>query len=311
MNSPGEQLVIGIGELLWDCFPNRRLPGGAPANVAFHAAQLGHPARIASRIGKDALGVALRQEMESRAISTALLQTDGELPTGRVTIDDSDPTSPDYLILPEVAWEAIELDDALETQVGRAAAICVGTLAQRAEQSRRTIQRCLELAANTLRVYDLNLRRDGYRRDWIVATLHRVQILKLNLDEVRILAAMLPTASDEPIRFAKELLERYALDLVCITRGDAGSLIVAAGEIVDTPGQSVEVEDSVGAGDAFTAALISARLRGWHLGSTARLANALGALVAARPGAMPDLRREISELLQREAAGSTASPEGS
>lgn len=298
MDDPGGQWVIGIGELLWDCFPDRRLPGGAPANVIFHATLLGHPARIASRIGRDADGEGLRREIESRGLSTELLQVDDTLPTGRVTIDDRDPSAPDYVIHRDVAWEAIEPEAALTARVGEAAAVCVGTLAQRGARSRRTIHHCLGLAGGALKVYDVNLRRDGYQRAWIEATLGAVDVVKLNLDEVVELASLLALESDRPEPFARLLLDRFELKLVCVTRGDAGSLLVAPDEVVDSPGRPAQVADSVGAGDAFTAALISGRLRGWPLRRTATLANAVGALVAAREGAMPRLEGEIEACLE-------------
>lgn len=293
--------VVGIGELLWDCFPDGRRPGGAPANVAFHAAQLGHRGLICSRTGDDDLGRALRDEMHAHGLSTELIQFDGRLPTGRVTVDTSDPRSPSYVIHRDVAWDAIGFDAAIEAAVRGAAAICVGTLAQRSEISRATILRCLEAAGDALRVYDVNLRPDGYRREWIEQTLKRVQVVKLNDEEVTVLAPMLGT-SPEPEAFGKELIGGYGVELVCVTRAAEGCSLFTDGETVHARGRRITVADSVGAGDAFTAALISARLRGWPLERTARLTNDVGALVAERRGAMPDIKREYTELLARHSA---------
>jgi fructokinase len=294
--------VVGIGELLWDCFPDRRRPGGAPANVAFHAAQLGQRGLICSRIGDDDLGRALRDELHAHGLSTELIQLDERLPTGRVTVDTSDPASPSYVIHRDVAWDAIDFDASVEAVVRGAAAVCVGTLAQRSEVSRETILRCLEAAGEALRVYDVNLRPDGYRREWIEETLRRVHVVKLNDEEVTVLAPMLGAAS-EPEAFGRELIGSYGVELVCVTRAAAGCSMFTDAETVHAPGKRVTVADSVGAGDAFTAALITARLREWPLARTARLANDVGALVASRRGAMPDVKRECAELLAGNPAG--------
>ena len=301
-NDVPQRTVVGIGELLWDCFPDRRRPGGAPANVAFHAAQLGHRGLICSRIGDDELGRELTDELRARGLSTDLIQIDDRLPTGRVTVDAGDPASPSYVIHPGVAWEAIRFDGALEAAIGSAAAICVGTLAQRAEPSRGTILRCLDAGRDALRVYDVNLRRDGYTREWIENTLRRVQVVKLNDDEVAELSPMLGAAAD-PVPFGRDVIRGYGVELVCITRAEAGCLMITANETVDEPGRPVAIADSVGAGDAFTAALIAARLRGWSLRRTARLANDVGGTVASRRGAMPDLEREFAGLLAADATG--------
>jgi len=302
MTEEQPRTVVGIGELLWDCFPDRRRPGGAPANVAFHAAQLGQRGLICSRIGDDELGRALREELRAHGLSMELVQLDERLPTGRVTVDTSNPSSPSYEIHRDVAWDAIGFDAPLEAVVREAAAVCVGTLAQRSEISRGTILRCLEAAGKALRVYDVNLRRDGYCKEWIEETLRRVHVVKLNDGEVSVLASMLG-ATSEPEAFGRELIGGYGVELVCVTRAAEGCSMFTATETVHAPGRRVTVADSVGAGDAFTAALISARLRGWPLERTARLANEVGALVAARHGAMPDVKRECAELLAGDPAG--------
>ena len=217
------------------------------------------------------------------------------LPTGRVTVDTSNPAHPAYRIHPDVAWDGIRFDAALSAVVGEAAAVCVGSLAQRAQQSRDTIVSCLDAAGQALRVFDVNLRGDFYRKEWIEQTLRRVQIVKLNLDEVALLSPMLELPSN-PMAFGRGLIDGYGVEWVCVTRAAEGCLLLTAGEVLDIPGNPVTVADAVGAGDAFTAALISARLRGWTVDRAGQLANDLGALVASRNGAMPDLSSEITGL---------------
>jgi fructokinase len=294
--SAHEQLVLGIGEVLWDCFGTRRLPGGAPANVVYHASRLGHRGVLCSRVGNDPLGDELAGLLGQRGLDLSALQRDPELPTGRVTVDTSDPASPRFEIHENVAWDAIEADPALERLAGDAAAVVVGTLAQRALRSRNTIRRCLDIAGERLTVYDVNLRQPHYRREWIEDTLRRARIVKLNDDEVRVLSGLLG-APDDLTGFARAVLDRYGCELVCITRGADGCAVVSAEAVHEEAGEPVEVADAVGAGDAFTAGLISGLLRGWDAGRAAQLANRLGARVAASPGAMPDLDAELPELL--------------
>ncbi len=292
------KIVAGIGELLWDCFPARELPGGAPANVAFHAGQLGLRGVICSRVGGDDAGGKLLEELRRRGLSTQWVQVDEQLPTGRVTVDTGNPAHPSYRIHRNVAWDAIRFDDSLSELVQSAAAVCVGSLAQRSQQSRETILSCLG-ATPALRVFDVNLRGEFYRKEWIEQTLRRVQIVKLNTDEVSVLFPMLGLPPD-PTAFGRGLIEEYGVEWVCVTRAEAGCLLLTEDETVDIPGKTVAVADAVGAGDAFTAALISSRLRGWALDRAGRLANDLGGLVASRDGAMPDLKAEIAELLSEK-----------
>jgi fructokinase len=289
------QLVLGLGEVLWDCFAGRRLPGGAPANVIYHLSRLGHRAVLCSRVGADADGQELAELLRGRGLDLSALQRDPELPTGRVTVDTSDPASPVFEIHENVAWDALEPEPELLRLAAEADAVCVGTLAQRAARSRETIRRCLDIAAERLIVYDVNLREPHFSRDCIEATLERASVAKLNDDEARLLAEMLDAPRDLP-GFARAVIERYGCELVCITRGADGCLAVSADDVHDEPGVPVKVADAVGAGDAFTAGLISSLLRGRDTARAVRLANRLGGLVAARAGAMPDLGDELERL---------------
>ncbi len=299
MNGP----VVGIGELLWDCFPGGRHPGGAPANVAFHASQLGHDAAIVSRVGDDELGRELRDYLSDHGLSTGFLQVDPARPTGTVTVDTTNPERPAYTIHEDVAWDAIEFTPQVQELMSRAAAVCVGTLAQRGPVSRSTIQACLEAAGPALVVFDVNLRQSWFDKPGIEAILARAGVLKLNVDEVAPLAHVLEQGATEPVGFARELIARSPVELVCVTRAERGCLLVGPGEIHDLPGVPVQLADAVGAGDAFTAALISARLRGWSTARSGRFANAIGALVASHAGAMPDVRQEMTRLVEQAEGG--------
>lgn len=305
MRAPGEQIVVGLGELLWDCFADSRRPGGAPANVAFWAQQLGHRGLICSRVGDDDAGRELLADLESRGLDTHHIQRDGRRPTGKVTVETTDPQRPSYVIHQDVAWDCLECVGDVQRLMRGAAAVCFGTLAQRSSRSRETIRRALVEAADALIVYDVNLRPPWYRRDWIERSMQAARIVKLNTDEVESLAAVLQTGSAEPAAFAAALRNRFGAEIVCVTRAERGCVVIGPEETVDLEGLTVEVADAVGSGDAFTAALISGCLRQWPLAATARFANAVGAWVAGRPGAMPQVGGELAALLA-EAEGNAA-----
>jgi fructokinase len=288
---------LGLGELLWDCFPDHRLPGGAPANVAFHAQQLGLSAATVTRVGSDALGEEICKFLKSQGLSIDLVQRDPLHGTGTVTVEPT-PTGATYTFLPDSAWDFLELQPELIAAMQSARAVCFGTLAQRSAISRETIHSCLAVAsADCLVVYDVNLRPPFYERDWIERSLRLARIVKLNDDEVRVLADMFATGTRNDLDFAQHLLDDQSqLELVCVTRGANGCLAVSRSEAVDIPGIAVQVVDTVGAGDSFTAALIQTRLAGWPLRRSIEFANRVGALVASRPGAMPNLRDELAAL---------------
>lgn len=294
MPERAESIVVGLGEVLWDCFPDGRRPGGAPANVAYHACRLGHRGVVVSRVGRDEAGDALARHLEAQGLDLRYVQRDAERPTGRVTVDTDDSARPVFIIHEDVAWDRLAFDAELAGLMASASAVCFGTLAQRDATSRSTIRRCLDAARDALVVYDVNLRQDWYAREWIERSLALSRVVKLNEKEVSVVSELLGT---DPGGFAKSLRERYDVELTCVTRAERGCVLLGPDETVDVPGKPVEVVDAVGAGDAFTAALISGLLRGWPLERTAGFANELGALVARSPGAMPALDRELDTLL--------------
>ncbi|MBN1589879.1 MAG: carbohydrate kinase [Pirellulales bacterium] len=299
---PGQPpIVVGLGELLWDRFDDSRRPGGAPANVAFQAGQLGCQGVVCSRVGQDALGDELLAFLASQGLDTQWVQRDPDHPTGTVTVDTSRADHPEYTIHENVAWDFLESSDEWEHLMARAAAVCFGTLAQRSNGSREAIHRALRLADKTcLIVYDVNLRQQWFDRVTVERSLAASQAVKLNDHEVLVLAELLETESAEPVRFARSLQQRFAVNAVCITRAERGCLVISADEVIDSPGVAIEVADAVGAGDAFTAAWIFGQLRGWPLARQAVFANRVGALVASRSGAMPVLKEEFAQLMAEE-----------
>ncbi len=296
LSNPVMPDVIGLGELLWDCFPDKRRPGGAPANVAFHAQQLGLTAGVATRVGVDRFGDELIAFLQQQGLSTDLVQRDPLHGTGTVTVQPQPDGSTRYEFLADSAWDFLELTPVWRSALGSARAVCFGTLAQRCPTSRATMTAALSAVAPAcLVVYDVNLRPPFVDRAWVEASLPFARVLKLNDDELRVLAAWEQSPALTPNALAERLLERHPqLELVCVTRGAHGALAVTRSEVVDEPGRPVQVVDTVGAGDAFTAALITGRLHGWPLAPALRFATQVGGLVASHAGAMPELRAEFA-----------------
>ena len=297
MAAPREKTVVGIGELLWDCFGELRRPGGAPANVAFHATQLGLNGVICSRVGSDALGNALLEHLCGQGLDTQYIQPDPVRPTGTVTVETTSIDQPSYRIHENVAWDHLEFDNCLSGLVENASAVCFGTLAQRSPQSRATILRALGASQRALRVYDINLRPPYYTQETVEASLQLADVVKLNIGEVAVLAPMLGLDADDVQNLSDTLRRSYGVGVICITRGQDGCVAISKKERVEVPGRQVNVVDAVGAGDAFTAALVYGLLNAWPLGRIAHVANEIGALVASRAGAMPVLREEFAALL--------------
>jgi len=296
---PAKKIIVGIGEALFDVFPDRRALGGAPLNVAVHAHQLGNDGVVVSRVGQDDLGEELIAELARRGMRTDLVQTDPDRPTSTVDVDFSPEGEPSYVINTMVAWEMLNFDFDVEDIAQNAHAICFGTLAQRDAQSRNAIYRCLDTARRAVRLFDVNLRQDYYDRRIIERSLERSTAVKLNQDELRKLSLMLGLGGAED-EAAATLLKRHELRFVALTRGEAGTAVYdPAGkhevDAVEAPG---DAGDPVGAGDATSAALLHGVVRRWDWSRTLTLANTLGAYVASQAGACPQLTDEILQLAE-------------
>lgn len=291
--------VIGLGELLWDVFPDGKRPGGAPANVAYQAQQLGCRGVVCSRVGSDESGEELLTFLQQKGLPTQTIQRDPIHATGRVTVSFNERQQPEYVIHEDVAWDYLEFTDQLQATMQQADAVCFGTLAQRSPTSRNTILQAVESTSNEcLRVYDVNIRQHYYEAEWIERSLRLASVLKLNDEEVDLLAGVLGLPLNPP-DFAKQLIARFGVQLVCVTRGAKGCLLVTDREItIDIPGRPVAVADTVGAGDAFTAGLIYARLARWSTEQSGEFANRVGGIVASHHGAMPAAKAELAKLVE-------------
>lgn len=286
--------VAGIGEILWDRFPDGDRLGGAPANFAFHAGQLGATSRIISRIGRDADGDRLAGLLEERDLSGDYLQRDPVYPTGIVRVELNQ-GQPSYVIESPVAWDYLELTDELKSFASRLDAICFGTLAQRNAASRGTIQEIIRLTSpNTLRVFDINLRQDFYTREIVEFGLSQASVVKCNDEEVSRLAELCGWQRRTEV-VVSEIFKHYPVQWIAITKGAEGCEIHARDKMVRAVAPTVNCVDAVGAGDAFSAALVMGLLANRPLDEIAHHANQVGAYVASQPGAMPRLPLEYQQ----------------
>jgi fructokinase len=299
--SEGPKLIVGLGELLWDLLPGGKQLGGAPANFTVMSARLGNRGVIASRVGRDALGDEARSYLASLPADLDCLQTDEVHATGSVSVTLLD-GQPEYVIHQPVAWDFLAGTPDWLTLARRADAVCFGTLAQRHDVSRETIHSFLAATSgDCVRVFDVNLRKPFYDARVLADSLRRATLLKLNEIEMPVVMSLLSleenSGSDEAslLRCARLLLDRFPLKLVCVTMGSQGSLLVTCEAHHRHHGIATEVADTVGAGDAFTAALVCFYLRGAPLAVLNEAGNRWGSWVASQRGAMPALSASVRE----------------
>ncbi|HPO15723.1 MAG TPA: carbohydrate kinase [Candidatus Hydrogenedentes bacterium] len=279
--------VVGLGEVLWDLLPDGKLLGGAPANFAYHAKGLGAEAFVVSAVGPDDLGGEILSQLDRSGLETRYIHQDAEHPTGRVTVTLDAAGTPSYVIHTDVAWDFIPQSPALLDLAERTDATCFGTLCQRSPISQHTVRSFLEnTPQDSLRVFDINLRQQFYSASIIHNMLTLSNVLKLNDEELPVVAKLLEMDGAET-SLMEELVRRYDLRLVALTRGAKGSLLCTREGWSDHPGMSVTVADTVGAGDAFTAALVMGLLENHPLGEINAQANRLAAYVCTQKGAMP------------------------
>lgn len=305
-------LILGIGELLWDILPTGPRLGGAPANFSVMAGRLGNHAAILSRIGRDDLGREAVHLLDPLPADTSFLQIDPTHETGRVTVSFQN-GQPEYTIHQPAAWDSMELSDEWVRLAERADGICFGSLAQRSLESRQTIQ---TLAAQTssrcVRIFDVNLRPPFYSSEVIQESLELATVVKMNDAEVPMVLALLGLPADDDstvasLRLGAErlLAEFPTLQMVAVTRGSQGSLLATPDEWHQHPGFPTKVADTIGAGDAFTAAMTHYLLRGAELPVLNEAGNRWGSWVASQSGAMPPLseaiRTEIDAAIEQSA----------
>ena len=286
--------IVGAGEVLWDVFSDGEHFGGAPANVAMHAAALGAKASMISAVGNDRRGDEALARLDAAGINRdAVAQLLGR-PTGVVSVTVDAKGQPSFDIVADVAWDYLPWSPAVEDVARRADAICFGTLAQRGAISRATIQRALKTASsNAWRLFDVNLRQHYYDERVVLASLEQANAIKLNDEELPVVARFCKLPAAGPVDQLRTLCDWFGLRIAALTRGAAGSILVSPSAVCESPAQRAEVCDTVGAGDAFTATLLVGLLARRPLAEVSERANAVAAYVCSQPGATPPIPAEL------------------
>ncbi|MEW6235479.1 MAG: carbohydrate kinase [Candidatus Omnitrophota bacterium] len=290
------KIVLAIGETLWDLLPSGEALGGAPFNFAYRVNSLGHKGMMVSRLGRDDLGLEAHKKILELGMDDSFMQWDKELPTGTVQVNLADQNHPDFYIVPNAAYDRIEITSSLLEMAERADCVCFGTLAQRSPVSRRTVMKLLEAAGNALKLLDINLRKNCYGEETIAASLEMADILKLNDSEAGYLRKLYSIQAAGIDGFCHEIVQQWSLSHCLVTLGEKGVFAQARDcEGIYVPGFQIELADSCGSGDAFAAGFIARYLEGNALEECCLFGNAFGALTAAQSGATTPIAPEEIE----------------
>ncbi len=287
--------VVGMGEALWDVLPEGKKIGGAPANFAYHVSQFGLPSCVVSAVGEDALGKEIVDNFTSKGLNQLIAEV--PYPTGTVQVEIDQAGVPQYEIKENVAWDNIPSTAHLESLAEKTRAVCFGSLAQRNVVSRNTINRFLDAMPqndDTLVVFDVNLRQGFYNKEILCNSMKRCNILKINDEELVTVSRMFGYPGIDLQDKCWILLGKYNLKMLILTCGINGSYVFTPGNVSFQPTPKVEVADTVGAGDSFTAAFISSILKGKSVAEAHSLAVQTSAFVCTRKGAMPILPEELT-----------------
>lgn len=298
MNTPAiskqNTIVVGMGEALWDVLPDGKKIGGAPANFAFHVSQFGFGSRVVSAVGEDKLGEEILSTFKEKRLEGVIEQV--PYPTGTVQVEIDNAGVPSYDIREGVAWDNIPFTPALEALARQTQAVCWGSLAQRSVVSRETIAAFLDAMPSDggrLKVFDVNLRQGFYTKEILCDSMRRCNVLKINDEELVTVSRLFGYPGIDLQDKCWILLAKYNLRMLILTCGVNGSYIFTPGNVsfVETP--RVDVADTVGAGDSFTATIVSSLLSGKPVREAHQLAVEVSAYVCTQNGAMPELPAEL------------------
>lgn len=289
-------IVVGMGEALWDVLPEGKKLGGAPANFAYHVSQFGLDSCVVSAVGVDPLGHEIIENFTSKGLNQHIAEV--PYPTGTVQVEIDPAGIPQYDIKENVAWDNIPFTESLEAIARETRAVCFGSLAQRNVVSRDTIGRFLDAmpkSNDTLVVFDVNLRQGFYNKEILCRSMERCNILKINDEELVTVSRLFGYPGIDLQDKCWILLGKYNLKMLILTCGINGSYVFTPGNVSFQPTPKVEVEDTVGAGDSFTAAFIASILKGRSVADAHSRAVQTSAYVCTRKGAMPQLPSELTD----------------
>ena len=284
--------IVGLGEIVWDILPSGKRLGGAPANFAFHAHALGGEGLILSAVGNDDFGRELLNQLYSLGLDCGNINI-SKHPTGLIHALISDDGSAEYTIEVGAAWDFLEWSNETGHLAKNCDAVCFGTLSQRSFTSRETIYRFLkEVKADCLRVFDINLRQYYYSKEIIQNSLQAANVFKLNDEELEVISNLfnISGTTEEKLDL---LLKSFDLELLALTKGANGSIMIDKNNISSLPGKPTKVVDTIGAGDAFTAAMIIGKLNGFSLDHLHLMASSLASYICTQSGATPKLPESL------------------
>lgn len=292
-----KKIVVGLGEILWDVFPDKSILGGAPANFAYNAGQLGHETYIVSAIGKDELGEGIKNLLKEKGLKHIIEEVD--YPTGTVSITLDSQGVPNYTIHENVAWDNMPYTSTMEELARKADAVCFGTLSQRSAVSKESVRKFLKaMPKDSLKIFDINLRQNFYTKEIVDESLQLATSLKINEDEVKAISVLYSLKEKSEEGVCKYLLNKYDLELVILTKGTDGSHIFTQQETSYQPTLKIEVADTVGAGDSFTAAFAASYMNGDKITEAHKLATEVSAYVCTQYGGMNPLPDSFRQRLR-------------
>jgi fructokinase len=281
------RVIVGLGEVLWDLLPDGASLGGAPANFAYMTRLLGDQGVVASRVGCDSRGQQALERMKQLGLGIDQVQIDTEHATGTVKVEIDQQGQARFEIADPVAWDFLEWTPDWRRLAKGADAVCFGSLAQRSATSRTTIRNFLDAAPDAVKVFDVNLRQSYYSAEILSESMKLADIVKVNDEELPKIMVLRGFSHRDDRSSVQSLLAAFDLKLVCVTRGARGSMVMTKDCVDEHPGFDVKVVDTVGSGDAFTAALTHEYLKGSSLDAINETANQVGAWVASQSGGMP------------------------
>lgn len=289
-----KNIIVGLGEALWDCLPEGRKIGGAPANFAYHSSQFGNEAWAVSAVGNDALGEETVAVLKEKGLN--LIMPKVNFPTGTVEVTLDEQGVATYDIREGSAWDNVPFTPEMEALAKRCDAVCFGSLAQRSEVTRETIYRFLNaVPSDCLRIFDINLRQHFYSKEIIQESLRRCNILKINDEELVLIGRMFGYPGLDIENKCWLIMGKYNLDMLVLTCGVNGSYVFSKGAMsfLETP--KVEVADTVGAGDSFTGSFVASILGGMTIPEAHRVGVTVSAFVCTQNGAMPVIPKELKQ----------------
>jgi len=291
-------IMIGLGEVLWEKGPESKRFGGGPATFAYYATLLGNRGIVASKVGADELGTEMVENFKKLGVEADFVQTDELAPTGTITVEPDPKGEVTYTINEEVAWDYFDWDDKWETLASQASLICFNSLSQRGPQSYHAIRRFLRAASrDCVRIFDVHLRDSYYCVEKLNESMLMADVVKLSESQLPQIFRVLGLKTGNLRACAKLLQENYGLKMLVLTRGQRGCMLVNENQVVEHPGFKIKQVDEMGAGDAFAAVIGHHFLRGTPLDKMAEAANRLAAFVASRQGTMVEVDRNTLNLV--------------